>query len=266
MRLLTWSALLAGWMTLAVWGQTLTVAMEEADNRPFEYLDEQGNLTGFHTELVRMVAADLGWSVQFVRVPWSRAQLLLSTGRVDAVTYMGKTAERQKFAVFLEGNQLHVEHVTLFVRRDDRRRIRYLPPVASMMQQFRFGAPRGYFLGQEISDAISAGGKVDLSPQTQAQLFNMLLARRIDVAVAETLALQLVQPQIPDVASRVVQVPGAVFSGNPMYIAFKNAADGPDLARQFAAAYAKWRRTGAYPWLVARFHVFDRVPDSFVQR
>ncbi|OHX18260.1 hypothetical protein BI343_08530 [Chromobacterium amazonense] len=118
MRRQLWLAVLWS-LALPVPAQTLLVAMEEADNRPFEYLDDQGNLTGFHTEIVRAVAKALGWEVSFLRMPWGRAQLSLANGKVDAVTYMGKTAERMKYAVFLDGNQLDVERVTLFVRRED---------------------------------------------------------------------------------------------------------------------------------------------------
>lgn len=265
MRRLLWMAMLWS-LAWPVPAQTLLVAMEEADNRPFEYLDDQGNLTGFHTEIVRAVAKALGWEVSFQRMPWGRAQLSLANGKVDAVTYMGKTAERMKYAVFLDGNQLDVERVTLFVRREDAARIHYIPPVSSMMNRWRFGAPHGYFLGQEIADAVAAGLPLDQHAQNQAQLFGMLVAHRIDVAVAEKLALQLVEPEMPDVAAHVAPVTGAVFSGNPMYIAFRNKGDGPQLAKQFAAAYAKWRHGDVYPWLIARFKVYERVPDSFIPK
>ncbi|MEI9986499.1 MAG: transporter substrate-binding domain-containing protein [Aliidongia sp.] len=69
-------------------GATLTVAVEDADNRPLEYVDAEDRPTGFHIELVRQVAAELGWQVAFDRVPWQRAQALLEAGSVDAVTYL----------------------------------------------------------------------------------------------------------------------------------------------------------------------------------
>jgi polar amino acid transport system substrate-binding protein len=237
--------------------------MEEADNRPFEYVDEQGHITGFHSELVRAVAARLGWQLQFLRVPWKRAQYMLENGQVDAVSYMGSTPERQKYALFLDGNMLHVQHNTLFIRKEDQGRIRYQAPVTEMMKHWRFGAPQGYVLGKELDTAIKGEPSVDLTAHTQAQLLAMLIAKRLDVVAAEVLALQLVKPTIRDVDKLVQALPGAIFSGNPMYIAFPLKGDGPARARQFAAAYAKVRQSEEYPLLVARFHVLDRLPDEF---
>jgi polar amino acid transport system substrate-binding protein len=258
------SLLGSGWvLTVLGAGPSFIVAMEDADNRPFEYVDETGRVTGFHSELVRAVAARLGWQLQFLRVPWNRAQYMLESGQVDAVTYMGITQERKKYALFLDGNKLHVEHVTLFIRKTDLGKIRYQPPVAEMMKRWHFGAPQGYFLGKEIDDAVKAGIQVDLSAHNQVQLFSMLIAKRLDVVAAEVVALQLVKPSLPDVDMQVQALAGARFSGNPMYIAFPLTGNGPAKAKQFSDEYAKWRQSEEYPGQVVRFRVSDRIPDEF---
>ena len=116
-------------------GMTLLVAVEDADNRPLEYADATGRPTGFHIELVRRVAASLGWQVSFDRVPWQRAQVLLEAGSVDAVTYLVRSPVREAYAVFLPDNRLSETGLDLWVLKSRLGDIRWQPPLSQMMSR-----------------------------------------------------------------------------------------------------------------------------------
>lgn len=257
-----------GWLMLyqLAAAETLLVAQEDADNRPFEYLAEDGHLIGFHTDIVRAVSKQLGWEVKFVRLPWKRVQAMLANGDVDAVTYMGKTPERQQYALFLEDNLLTVQHMALFVRLKDAKRIRYQPPVTAMMQAWRFGAPADYFLGEELDDALRSGVTVDRTARTTTQLLRMLVINRIDVAIGGIRSLQMSAPEEPALLRQIVRLEGARFDGSPVYIAFRNKGEGPRQASEFAAAYVNWRKGDAYRELVTHYEMWDWMPGDYRDR
>ena len=232
---------------------TLNVVLEDADNRPFEYLDTDGHLTGFHVELVRLVCADLGWQVSFHRIPWLRAQAQLESGAADAVTYMGKTAARERYAVFLDDNILHWSAAELYIRTERQAEIHWEPPIEHMVEHWNFGIPQGYFLGDDIEKLPKSIASVDHSARSLVELFNMLLSDRIDVAVASVAGIDEVAQNIPDIALRVRSI--ARLKGGPMYIAFTRHDRDGDPAHDFARAYAAWRKTPAYAGLIERFGV-----------
>lgn len=240
---------------------TLNVALEEANNQPFEYLDEQGNLTGFHIELVRQICSRLGWQVRFLRVPWKRAQVWLADGHVQAVTYLGINLERVSYAWFLPDNVLHVQRVGLYVLRERVAAIRYQPPLFDMTKRWRFGVTQGYFYGEEINQLLKLEGRIDQSAITQAALLSMLLKNRIDVAVVIIDALGQAERTIPDIRERIKLVEGTHFTGVPVYIAFTHQQEGAKWAKQFAAEYKRWRLGPDYALLAERFHVVDSLPD-----
>ena len=242
---------------------TLRVALEDADNRPYAYRDERGEWTGFHSELIRAVAKQLEWDVLFIPVPWTRAQNMLVQGTADAVPYMGKNAQRLNYALFLPDNRLHIQHVSLYIRRADSGRIEYTPPLTTLMQQWRFGAPRNYFVGDEFIQALAAGAPMDQTAPTPQKLFAMLLAGRIDIAVAEAQTFQIVEPRIRDAHVRIIRLAGVTLEGTAMYLAFRRAGAGPQQAQEFAAAYAAWRKSAEYAQLIDRFGIADRIPEDF---
>lgn len=270
------SSLFAAWLaglSLLILGSaataatTLNVAMEEADNRPYEYLDERGQPTGFHVELAREVCAQLGWQLKFSRVPWARAQAMLGSGEANAVTYMSQNAEREKIATFLPDNMLHVMRVVLYVRTERASQIKYQPPLSEMMKKWRFGSAQGYTYNEEIDKLLKAGIPADQTAPTQAQLLPMLLGDRIDVAFVSVIGIiDQVRETIPDIDKRVQRVEGALFTGTPAYIAFTRKGDGEVLAREFAAAYRKYRATPAYGKLLTQFKVQEMAPDGFAPR
>ncbi len=238
---------------------TLSVAVEDGDNRPVEYIDASGQLTGFHIELVRQVADRLGWPVGFTRVPWQRAQALLEAGSVDAVTYLARSPTREAFAVFLPGNRLSESGVDLYVLKSRAGEISWRPPLAQMIRRWRLGGIQGWYFKDEYNPAEVEGMPFDLSATSNVGLARMLLAGRIDVAVAEPNFLDLAKPVLPEAAELIETLPGASVPGRAVYIAFTRKAEGPVKAAEFAAAYAAWRGTPAFGALVAQFGMADRV-------
>ena len=76
--------------------QPLVVGMD-ATYRPFEYVDESGQITGVSVEIGREIARDLGREVVFRNINFDGLILALKTGAIDlSISSMTATPERAK--------------------------------------------------------------------------------------------------------------------------------------------------------------------------
>lgn len=240
---------------------TLIVGMEDTNNRPFEYLDEEGNLTGFHVEIVRAVTASLGWTVEFQRYPWKRALQMLANGKLQALTFVAKAPEREGFALFLADNALHVSHTTLYIKRERAGEIQYRPPLEAMLRRWQIGMPEGYYFNDEIAQLVKDGAPIAQASVTQTRLFSMLLKGRYDAIFGSTTAMERTKAESQELEQQIQRLDGALFSGKTMYIAFSRQPDAAALAPRFAAAYRTFRSTSNYMALARQFKVTELLPS-----
>ncbi|MET1080640.1 MAG: transporter substrate-binding domain-containing protein [Pseudomonas sp.] len=238
----------------------LLVAMEDANNTPFEYIDENARLTGFHVELLRAVTERLGWTLTFKRYPWKRTMKALAAGEVQAASFVAKNAEREQFAVFLPDNLLHVSRTTLYIKRERAADIHYRPPLDQMARRWRTALPNGYYMSDQVVELVRQGVPIEQPTVTQSQLFIMLISGRFDAIFGSTSALSRASAEIADLDQQVQRLEGARFSGKPMYLAFSTTAP-PSLAKEFAEAYRQFRLEPAYRLLAQRFGMLELLPE-----
>lgn len=260
-RLLALFAFLLPLKALAI---TLVVGLEQANNSPFEYINEGAQLTGFHVELVQAVTARLGWQVEFRRHPWKRVMRGLEDGELNAATFVARSSNRDGFALFLPDNLLHVSRTTLYIRQDRADEIHYSPPLEQWLQQWRTGIPNGYYMNDEVAYLIERGVPISQPTVTQSQLFIMLMSNRFDAIFGSTSALARGQTEIANLADKVQPLDGARFTGTKMYIAFSREAP-PEWAMAFAEAYRQFRDEPGYQALVQKFGIdeLDLQPSVF---
>ena len=91
---------------------------------PFEYLDAEGNPTGFNVELTRAVAKAMGLDVEIRLGPWTEIREGLKDGRIDIIQGMLYSAERDKEVDF--SPPYTVTNYVAVVRQDG------IPPPASI--------------------------------------------------------------------------------------------------------------------------------------
>lgn len=247
-------------LSQAIQATTLVVGVEEANNAPFEYIDENAQLTGFHVELMRTLCDRLGWRLEFKRTPWKRTMRALESGEIDAATFVAKSPEREKFALFLADNLLHVSRTTLYIKRERAGEIRYQPPLEQMVWRWRTALPNGYHMNDEVLAMIERGVPIEQPTVTQSQLFIMLISGRYDAIFGATSALTRANGEIANLEQQVQRLDGALFAGKSMYAAFSRAAPA-QLAEQFAEAYRLFRLEPAYQQLAQRFAVTELLPQ-----
>ncbi|MGM0496694.1 MAG: transporter substrate-binding domain-containing protein [Bacteroidota bacterium] len=63
---------------------------------PYEYLDKNGNPTGYSVELMKAIAEETGMNITFRLGPWSQIRKELKEGQIDAIQGMLYSPERDK--------------------------------------------------------------------------------------------------------------------------------------------------------------------------
>ncbi|OZG70929.1 amino acid ABC transporter substrate-binding protein [Hahella sp. CCB-MM4] len=241
---------------------TLVVGMEEANNAPFEYVDDNVKLTGFHVEIVRQVTHRLGWEVRFQRHPWKWVIKGLKDGEFHAVTYVAKSSEREEFATFLPDNLLHISRSTLYILKKRANEIIYVPPLQHMVTKWRTAMPGGYYINDEVIYMLKNGAPIEQPTVTQNQLFIMLMSGRYDAIFGATSALAIAAEEISGIEKQVKRLEGASFAGTRMYIAFSQKAAAHQ-AMEFAEAYRQFRDEPAYDRLGNQFGIGELMPEPY---
>lgn len=237
--------------------ETFVVALEDADNRPYEYRDESRRLTGFHIELVRAVATRLGWDVEFIALPWKRVITRLENGSVDAAIYVAASPERQKFAYFLPENLLHINGATLFIKKSRAEEIRFFQPLEAFAARWRIGYPDGYYMGERIQQLIENDQNIRTATMNQSRLFSMLQTDRYDAVFGSVTALSLgINAHFRD---ELQPLGDSTFLATRMYIAFPHRGS-LRRAEIFAEAYTAFRGTPAYHKLTRQFDLGATLP------
>lgn len=67
---------------------------------PYEFLDENGNPTGFNVEMMQAVAEVMGLNITIHPGPWNEVRSELETGRIDALAGMVYSKERDRLVDF----------------------------------------------------------------------------------------------------------------------------------------------------------------------
>ena len=241
-------------------GQDFVVAVEESDNHPFEYVQGDGKAHGgFHLEEIDQVATRLGWHVIYKPMPWQRALRSLELGQVDALSYLARTAERERYAVFLPAAIQHRQYAGLFVRRNQQQRF---PDSHDPCRYagFRIAAASNYFCGQTVQDAMQKCWKIDMNASSKEEVFSKLLAGRIDIAVAYGTSLQSLELAMPGLSSQVVVLRQPHWLIGDFYLGFSRKAMPSGRIDAYVDALRRYRQSAAYQQLVQKYNMKSFLP------
>ena len=85
---------------------------------PFEYIDEDGNLTGFEVELVPMIGDAIGKTFVVENIPWDTIFAGLRNGQYDAVA-SGVTVTEERKATIDFSTPINKQGQVLIINADD---------------------------------------------------------------------------------------------------------------------------------------------------
>lgn len=233
-------------MLFQLHAQALRVAISAEDYPPFYY--QQGDtLSGFSVEVLQAVASELGLTLQWHRLPWSRVVQQVASGKADVITVLYKTGDRAAQFYYSEQSYLRDPIVLLCAQP--------CPPqfdgsLASLAQQ-PVAVVRGFSYGELLDQAeFSKVAVVESDPM----LFKLLLNRRLQLGIASLItATHATELQH---ATDKVQVLHPPLDFVDIYFAFsKQSAVTPELVSRFDRALGHYKSSAAYSALLQRYQL-----------
>lgn len=245
MAVKVWLAVLAASMALLMAGscaaQAMIVAHGSGQFYPREHM-VSGKLEGLHENIVSNAAKQLDITVNYRALPWKRAIKALELGEVDALMYLGKTPEREKFAYFHEGNILSWANFRPIILLKNRSKIRFDGSLESLRNS-RVAVGVDYYYGEPF-DSASHINKVPLESPSSGLLANLLLLERIDMIIYDmnTLKADLSAPYVEQHFFAYHHI----ISSNQYYIAFSKRKRDSAFVKRFASAAIDYKANEAY--------------------
>ncbi|WP_168224647.1 substrate-binding periplasmic protein [Rhodoferax aquaticus] len=236
---------LSGTLAAAAAPTEITLVRGDEDYPPFEMVVGH-KLRGVHVEMVEAAARSMGLRVKWQSLPWKRALRMVELGQVDGVTYIGRTPEREAWAIFDEDNQLSSTDIRFIVLRANAANMPFDGNLVSYLANRTPIVVRGFQFGIADIDRrkkFEANNMADVVRQLEAKVGGVGVVNWSDFSGAFA--------DKPEMEAVTALKPAITTTYN--YIAFSKARKHEALAHQFGNALASYKRSAAYTELLSRY-------------
>ncbi len=227
--------------------EELLIVRVNANYIPYEMVFD-GKLTGLHVDLVNATARRLGIKVRFKSLPWKRAIQMIKTGNADAITYIGKTPEREKFVCYDDGNILSSSAYGFICLKNRASSIKYNGDLISVFE-YKIGVQRGYSYGPAFDKTRYLNtlvvDKVD-------QFLALLLNGRVDLAVIDE--PEYLQNRSVGQWQKITFLKPDIIKQN-FYIGFSRVKKLERLTVKFAKELTAFKRTKEYQTILTKYRL-----------
>lgn len=229
---------------------SLLVVRPDGSWPPWEMV-VNGEPVGIHVEMVQSVSKALGVPVVIRSYPWLRAIRMLKQGDADAITYMSRTAEREQFGYFMEGNILSSTRIGFFILKSQEGRLSFSGDLRSL-KGYLLGTCRGFSYG-EMFDKADFLDKDDGAADEYA-LLKMLAAGHVQIAVGYVGDMKLAADRL-GMSDSVSLLSPVLSERRDLYLVFSKARRHQELARRFSEAMKAYKQTPEYRDLLKKYGV-----------
>lgn len=213
------------------------------DYPPYEYVKD-GQVTGMNMDIIREAFKRMGITPFFEPRPWKRGLYQLKHGEILALSSGFKTAERQEFAYFPVASLAMETNMAIALKE---RGMRILD--LQGLRGLRVGVVREYVYGEPF-DSMSGLDKVETA--SSHQLLNMLLNRRIDVAICNLAVFRHLGREAGalDKLDFIYEI-----GSDPLYIMFSKAhgKKAKELADRFGKVVLEMRKDGTVDAIISKY-------------
>ena len=207
------------------------------------YVDAGGSVTGSDIELMQTLAQEIGCTIHFKQLPWTRHLLELQAGRIDVATSVRWTAEREGFGWF--SDVYRHDEMALYVLRGTVENHPLTGLAALPETGFKLGVIGGYYYGPELealmADPVFAR-QVEVASDYATNL-RKLMHRRIDGVLADDVTVVIAAAKTLGLYERLEKHPLAV-PGNVSHLLFSKKSVAPALVAAVNARLASMKSEG----------------------
>lgn len=221
------------------------------DYVPYQYQDENGQLVGLDVDIVQAVMDEMGCEIDIRLIPPKRAQRLLGTGGLDLMAAASITPQRQEFAYF--SIPYRDERVVMFVHRKRYEELEGLTLIDAVDKGYRIAAGVGGWYGVEygnVKERALDAGVLELNTST-AQRIRMLLAKRLDVVVADLYVGYHHAIRMGE-ASEVMELPH-ILNRDPVHFMLSRKTHNAEQVQVFNKALSAVLQSKAYRGLLQKY-------------
>ena len=217
------------------------------DNYPPYEMNVDGQLVGFHIDLIMQVAKTLDMRVRFESYPWKRAIYMVREGLVDAISFISETEHRSEFVIFTPGNELSIAKIALIVLKSKKSIFNFNGHNLKTLSHYTFGHNLGFSYG-DFYDKSKLNKKTF---NTYDQLFSSLRLERIDLALVDYDAFEHFQMSAQGITHKLVALDKKVAIAN--YIAFSKKMKLQKLSAKFAKAMLEYKKSEGFFALIKKY-------------
>ncbi|OEF09400.1 substrate-binding periplasmic protein [Vibrio genomosp. F10] len=211
---------------------------------PYEMVQD-GQLTGFHIELIQSVANSIGVIAMFKPYPWRRAVRMVTAGRADAVTYITKSKKREESIYFSEHNILSgTDH--LLAKLKQRHDIKFDGNLTTL-KPYSMVHIAGYTFGQafDSADDLDKTGVASAS-----DVIELISKKRYDLGIVSPVDLEGAVDL--NLMQNIVLLKPALYS-SIVYIGFSKQSTNQALVDEFTHAMQAFKLTKSYQRLKEKY-------------
>ncbi len=225
--------------------EELLIARVDANYAPYE-MTIDGKLTGLHIDLVYAVAKRLAIDIKFKSLPWKNAINRVEKGSADAITYIGKTPEREKFLYYNDDNILSSSAYGFIILKNRAGEISYSGDFQDL-KDFKIGIQAGYSYGAQFDEADYLKKR---EVKMADQILKMLVSKRIDLAVIDE--PEYLQNRNNEKWSEVTFLKPDIIKRD-FYIGFSKAKKLQEITNMFAKEMAAFKQTDEYQNILTKY-------------
>jgi polar amino acid transport system substrate-binding protein len=111
---------------------------------PYQYLNANGKLVGLDIELIQTIFSEMGYALEYKKVPWKRLLPAIKRGKISLAAGASKSVDRMAYAYF--SNAYRTESVVLFIRKGEKYAIKEISDIIA--KNLMIGVISGFYYGQ----------------------------------------------------------------------------------------------------------------------
>jgi polar amino acid transport system substrate-binding protein len=223
------------------------VVVRGSESYPPYEMQIEGQLAGFHIDLIKAVAKALGVTVGFESYPWKRAMYMVREGLVDAISFISKNDDRSEFVTFTPGNELSFANVALIVLESKKSRYHFNGHSLNTLSDYIFGHNLGFIYG-DFYDKLTLNKKPF---NTYEQLFSNLRLERIDIALVNYDVFNTFKMVAQPITYKLTALDKKVAVAN--YIAFSKRGNQQQFSVKFSKAMMAYKKSKDFLKLIKKY-------------
>lgn len=218
--------------------EKLTILRSQDDWGPNEFVNGDGQLTGYHIDLIRLAAEELQIEVEFISMPWKRVINSMKEGLADAVSYVIHTPAREDFLIYHPGNIISQGSSRFAYLKG--RGLHY-DGTPQSVQDHRIGVINGYNYGSQFererfNNLVNTNG--------EKQQLMMLLNKRVDFILVNIDHIRFKFGEIEGFEQ--IETADISSVSHDIYLAFSKIRGNEELSRRFAEVIPRIRASERY--------------------